>query len=325
MDAAKLDWLGVTDHNEVVGGRWPDGVRDYQWWYTQKAVDLMSHPPVFIGAYSYEHSLSRPSGHRNVLFLKRGAPLRVADRERVPDDNLPPNLWKWMQEHAMTQPGQRLVIVPHTFAERSQPLADWNWENPSFDCLVEMYQGARSSYEAFRQPIGEKRGSSQIDEAGHYAQDALAKGYIYGFVSFSDHGSTHNSWAAVWVPSEDREGLFDGLLARRTYAASDEMLVRTTADSHMPGEQFTASASKPPQIEANITAPDKLLRIDVVKDGKYIYTTRPQGKIATLSFRDTAATPGKHYYYLRVFQRDTEKPEGDPEIAWTSPWYVTYQ
>ena len=33
MDAAQLDWLGTSDHNEVVGGRWPDGLRDYQWWY----------------------------------------------------------------------------------------------------------------------------------------------------------------------------------------------------------------------------------------------------------------------------------------------------
>jgi len=36
MDAAQLDWLGTADHNEVVGGTWPDGLRDYQWWWTQK-------------------------------------------------------------------------------------------------------------------------------------------------------------------------------------------------------------------------------------------------------------------------------------------------
>lgn len=29
--------------------------------------------------------------------------------------------------------------------------------------------------------------------------------------------------------------------------------------------------------------------------------------------------------YLRVFQTDTEKPDGDPEVAWTSPWFVPYQ
>ena len=80
MDAAQLDWLGTSDHNEVATN-WPDGLRDYQWWYVQKTVDLMSHPPVFIGVYSYEHSLNRPSGHRNILFLKRGGPLRVVDRD----------------------------------------------------------------------------------------------------------------------------------------------------------------------------------------------------------------------------------------------------
>jgi hypothetical protein len=323
MDAAQLDWLGTSDHNEVAAG-WPDGLRDYQWWTVQKTVDVMSHPPVFIGVYSYEHSLGRPSGHRNILFLKRGGPLRVANRA-IAADNLPPNLWQYMTEHALTQPGQKLVIVPHTFGERRQPLADFNWPNARFDCLLEIYQGARSSYEAWRLPQGERRGSTQIDEKGHFAQDALAAGNIYGFVSFSDHGSTHNSWAAVWAPSEDREGLFDGLYERRTYAASDEMIVKATAAGHMPGQAFTAEAGGAPAIEASVSAPDTILRIDVVKDGKYIFTTRPEARTAKISFRDNDAKAGKTYYYLRVFQRDTERPEGDPEVAWTSPWYVTYR
>src|SRR5207302_3516158 len=66
-----------------------------------------------------------------------------------------------------------------------------------------------------------KRGHTQLDQGGHFAQDALARGNRYGFVSFSDHGSTHNSWAAVWATTEDRAGLFDAMAARRTYAASD--------------------------------------------------------------------------------------------------------
>jgi Protein of unknown function (DUF3604) len=324
MDAAQLDWLGTSDHNEVTGGRWPDGLRDYQWWTTQKTVDLMSHPPVFFGVYSYEHSLARPSGHRNVLFLKRGGPLRIADRERKPEDNLPPNLWQWMRENAYQQPGQQVVIVPHTFGERTQPLADFNWENPKFDCLLEIYQGARSSYEKWRLPVGEKRGPSQVDEPGHFAQDALAKG-AYGFVSFSDHGSTHNSWAAVWAPTEDRAGLFDGMLARRTYAASDEIMIKATADGHMVGDDLTASVSKPPVIQADVSAPNTILRIDIVKDGKYIFTTQSHGRTASLRFQDTDVKPGKSYYYIRVFQTDTENPTGDPEVGWTSPWFVTYQ
>jgi len=324
MDAAQLDWLGTSDHN-IVTNNWPDGLRDYQWWYVQKTADLMTHPPVFIGIYSYEHSLGAPSGHRNMLFLKRGGPLRVVDRVNKPDDNLPPNLWEWVKANVFQQPGQKLVIVPHTFGETSQPVGSFLWDNPAFDCLLEIYQGARSSYEAWQLPAGEKRGNSQLTEKGHFAQDALNRGNLYGFVSFSDHGSTHNSWASVWAPKEDREGLFDGMLARRTYAGSDEIIVKATADGHMVGEQFNAAAGKGPRIAAQIDAPNTIVRVDVVKDGKYIYTTRPNSRSTTLRFQDNDAKAGKAYYYLRVFQTDTENPEGDPEVAWTSPWFVTYK
>jgi hypothetical protein len=323
IDAAQLDWLGTADHNEALGGRWPDGLRDYQWWYTQKIVDLMTHAPQFIGIYSYEHSMARPAGHRNILFLKRGAPLRPIDRVKVPEDNLPPNLWKWMEANVFTQDGQKAVVVPHTFA--AGPLADWNWPNARFDCLLEIYQGCRGSYEAYRLPEKEKRGPTQVDDPGHYAQDALAKGNVYGFVSFSDHGSTHNSWAGVWALSEDRKGILDAMYERRTYAASDEIILKVSASGHMPGKEFAAAPGAAPEIEASVHAPDEILRVDVVKDGRYVYTARPRGRSASIRFRDRDASPGRSYYYLRVFQRDTENPEGDPEIAWVSPFYVTYR
>ena len=162
-------------------------------------------------------------------------------------------------------------------------------------------------------------------EQRRMAQDALNRGNLYGFVSFSDHGSTHNSWASVWAPKEDREGLFEAMLARRTYAGSDEIIVKATADGHMVGEQFIAAVGKAPRINAQIAAPDTILRVDVIKDGKYIFTTRPDSRRTTLHFQDRDAKPGKTYYYIRVFQTDTENPTGDPEVAWTSPWFVTYQ
>ncbi len=325
IDAAQLDFLGTADHNEVTGGGWPDGLRDYHWYWVQKAVDLFTHDPVFVGMYSYEHSMASPGGHRNVLFLKRGAPLRMIDRGKGYDsaDNSPPAMWKFWEEKVLSQPGQKSVIVPHTFA--SGPLADWKWPNARFDCLLEIYQGCRGSYEAWRTPAKEKRGGTQTDLEGHFAQDALRAGNVYGFVSFSDHASTHNSWAAVWALSENRRGIIDGMYDRRTFAASDEIIVRASAAGHMPGEEWEAPVSRPPRIEAKIEAPDTILRIDIVKDGKFVYTARPNARAAELNFQDMEAKPGKSYYYVRVFQRDTEKPEGDPEIAWASPFYVTYK
>ena len=113
------------------------------------------------------------------MRCKRGAPLRFVDREKGINapDNSPPELWKWMEANVFRQPGQRSVIVPHTFG--AGPLADFNWPNARFDCLLEMYQGCRGSYEAWRLPDKEKRGPTQTDEPGHFAQDALAKGNRY--------------------------------------------------------------------------------------------------------------------------------------------------
>ncbi len=325
IDAAKMDFVGPSDHNEVLGGRWPDSLRDYQWWYAQKMVDLYTHAPKFWGIYTYEHSMNRPGGHRNVLYLKRGGPLRPIDREKGPEapDNTPPVMWKWMEDNPLSQDGQKVVVVPHTFA--AGPLADWNWEPSPLDCLLEIYQGARGSYERFETPDGEKRGGTQVDEPGHFAQDALNKGHRYGFVSYSDHGSTHNSWAAIWVDEPTREALFDAMLARRTFASSDEIYVKATAGGHMVGEEFTASASDPPEIRVEIEAQDEILRVDVVKNGEYVFTQRPGGRKATLTYKDSEAGLGESYYYVRVFQRDTEEPDGDPEIAWTSPFFIEYE
>lgn len=325
LDAAQMDFVGPSDHNEVLGGRWPDSLRDYQWWYAQKLVDVYTHAPKFWGIYAYEHSMARPAGHRNVLYLQRGGSLRPIDRQKGLDapDNAPTALWDWMRRITLVRPGQQAVIVPHTFA--ASPLADWNWTPAPFDCLLEIYQGARGSYERWRTPDGEKRGGTQTAKPGHFAQDALAEGHRYGFVAFSDHGSTHNSWAAVWTESATRAALFDAMLARRTYAASDEIAVRAAADGHMVGEEFAASAEDPPTIAVEVEAPDEILRIDIVRNGEYVYTQRPGGRKASLSYKDAAAEPGESYYYVRVFQRDPEKPDGDPEIAWTSPFFVNYQ
>ena len=115
------------------------------------------------------------------------------------------------------------------------------------------------------------------------------------------------------------------MLARRTFAASDEIYVKATAAGHMVGEEFSASASSPPEIVVDVEAQDEIMRIDVVKDGEYVFTQRPGGRSATLRYKDAEAEPGESYYYVRVFQRDPEKPDGDPEIAWTSPFFVSYE
>jgi len=325
LDAAQLDFIGITDHNQVEAGRWPDGLRDYQWWWNQKAADLFHHPPTFLTVFAYEHSLGTPAGHRNMIFSQRGAPLRVVDR-RVPDDNLPPRLWEWMRTNILgREPKQKVVDIPHTFAETRQPQARWDWENPPLEPLLEIYQGDRSSYEYAGAEPGTRRGNSQLPEAGSFAQDALNKGYRYGFISSSDHASTHNSYAGVYAEDLTRDAILNALLARRTFAASDDIILDVSMGNHRLGEEFHIKASQAPRINVYVKAPNDILRIDIVKNGKFIYTTRPTGREARFTYVDNDAQAGPCYYYVRVIQRDIEAPADDPEMAWGSPFFVVYE
>ncbi|HUG89803.1 MAG TPA: hypothetical protein VML55_03155, partial [Planctomycetaceae bacterium] len=65
LDAGRLDWMGNGDHDNGNG-------HEYMWWQIQKKFDLVHNPPQFVAAMTYERSVRYPSGHRNVMFPRRG-------------------------------------------------------------------------------------------------------------------------------------------------------------------------------------------------------------------------------------------------------------
>lgn len=156
---------------------------------------------------------------------------------------------------------------------------------------------------------------------------------MYGFVSFSDHGSTHNSWAGVWAEDVSREAILDAMLARRTFGSSDEIVMRISAQDpsadppreYPAGAQFAAKAASPIRLKIDAAAPDVIRRVDVVRDGRYVYTAEPDTREFQFTFQEMNVDKGQNYYYVRVIQRDPEDPLGDPEIGWASPFFVTYE
>ncbi|MCC6540414.1 MAG: hypothetical protein IT162_22900, partial [Bryobacterales bacterium] len=68
IDAAAMDFLAITEHNF--------GVEDeYDWWRSQKLVDLFRVGNAFVPLFGYERSATYPNGHRNIIFSYRGAPV----------------------------------------------------------------------------------------------------------------------------------------------------------------------------------------------------------------------------------------------------------
>jgi len=59
-------------------------------------------------------------------------------------------------------------------------------------------------------------------------------------------------------------------------------------------------------------------KLQLIRDGNYIYQSSPGKQVAELNYRDLEAGPGEHWYYVRVEQRNGE-------LAWSSPIWVRYR
>ena len=310
LDAARLDFLAITDHND-------DVEEPYSWWLSQKVADGFQLQN-FVAFYAYERSLQYPNGHRNIFFIRRGARI------------LPILAWG---EGEGWEGSERLfwylkrndgISIPHTTATGSG--TDWRDSDPEVEHLVEIFQGMRDTYEYPGAPS-----PKTLDPSPTLAQDdspprrfgsawnALAKGLRLGFVASSDHHSTHMSYACLIAEKLSLDGLLEAIRARRAYAATDNIIVDVryfgSDGEHLMGEQFASEV--PIRIKVRIVGTDRIERVDLIRNNEIIYTISPRQPETAFEFAETDPLPGESYYYLRVMQKDGE-------MAWGSPAWVTY-
>ncbi len=309
LDAGRLDWMGNGDHDNGFG-------QEYMWWQIQKISDLYHNPPHFIAALTYERSVRYPSGHRNVMFARRGIrPLpRLSGNQRLygtPDEGAPDVklLYDYLKHF-------RGICAVHTSGTNMG--TDWRDNDPDVEPIVEIYQAHRHNYEHFGAP----RSATKQTQIGGYQPagfvwNALAKGYRLGFQSSSDHVGTHMSYAIVLTDDPSRQGILDAFRARRCYAATDNIVLIVQSGDHLMGEEFTTD--RPPSFEITVKGTAPLGKVHIIRDNKYIYTHTSEDKEATFQYTDADAKPGsKHYYYVRVDQ-------SDGNLAWGSPMWITFQ
>jgi len=306
MDAAAMDYFAVTDHQS--------GVQEYTWWRSQKSSDMFHVPGTFTALYGTERSLGYPNGHRNLMFAKRGVhilPITPAEQKASTGPVLYPYLKK--------NDGIAMSHTSHTTMG-----TDWRDNDQALEPIVEIFQGARTSAEHEGAPLAPTEKRTEL-WAGNYRPlgfvwNAWARGYKLGVQASSDHVSTHTSYACVIAENSSREGLLDAMRKRHTYAATSNIVLdyRLTVggQTYLQGDELSAQAL--PEVSAKIVGSGPLKKVVVVRDNAYVFSKEPEGETFDLRYRENSLTPGQHYYYVRVEQKDGN-------VAWSSPIWIAYQ
>jgi hypothetical protein len=199
---------------------------------------------------------------------------------------------------------------------------DWRDNDPKVEPFVEIYQGDRNSYEMEEAPragYDPKSGKKPANIAGWfpkgYVNNALGKGYRLSFQSSSDHWSTHISYCMVLAERYDRAGILEALKKRHSYGATDNIIVDVRSGPHIMGDAFTTKEA--PALQVRVVGTGPLDRIDVLRDSRVVDTLKADGREYRGDWTDPRPSPGRHYYYVRVLQKDRQ-------LAWGSPLWVEY-
>lgn len=315
IDVAAFDFGGLTDHQG--GGQYP-----YWWWLTEKSCDMYYLAPRFVPLYGYERSVRFPHGHRNIFHAYRGVPIfpfqmKLAQQgvfAGIGAGEVVENDTKLLYEYLHGTGG---LCMSHTSGTSSMG-TDWRDNDPWAEPVVEIYQGARNSYEALTMPRVHQTPDEPDKAPGGFTEkgmlwNAYKFGYRLGTTASSDHGSTHISYSMIFTPSNDRQAILDSMRRRQTYGGTDNLIVEFWANGKFQGSEFEAKDKVELKLKAVGTS--RIKQIQFIRNNAPLRTETPGKEQVDLAFVDTLPQPGLNWYYARITQEDGE-------IAWSSPVWV---
>ena len=289
-----LDFASASDH-------------DWHWMTSSKYKALQAYPAVlsrdgeFLALCGYEWSGSdyrrRRYGDRTIIFPHPYSPVfRITD----PESDTPQKL------HAKLASIGAIDWAHHVGAPFA--VMDWTTHDKVIEPVMEMVSG-HGVYETYDRssavPVWLKKppvGKTSI-------QDGLAIGERFGLVGSSDShtglSGYSNGMLAIYAEALTHDAIMDALRHRRTFAVrgGEKMLVEFRVNGAFMGREIKAEA--PPRIEVSVKAQSPVEKIEIVRDGRYVYSS-PQSHF---EYRDTEIGT---YYYARVWL-------ADGKYAWTSP------
>jgi hypothetical protein len=183
------------------------------------------------------------------------------------------------------------LSIPHTSG--TDMGTDWRDNDPNLEPVVEIFQGARSSYEMAGAPyVADPSGDPKFaprarHEAAGMVVNAWAKGYRLGVISSSDHYSTHISCAMVYTADGSR-GILDAIRRHHTYGAMDNIILDVAMGKHF-GDVFTLGARA---AEGESTRyPSRVARVGNSRQ-QNCYTVQPKQQQVQFGSKTAISPPG---------------------------------
>ncbi len=349
-DLAGLDFLGTSDHTDVGKIYSP-----YEWWHTQRQVDVFHAPGRFASLYAYEREQPFPWGHRNIVFAQRGGPIIYINRafyRASPWQKMlpvaagmqaiqPSELWDLLKRY-----DHPVAIISHTGATSMG--TDWTqYENGidnTYENTVEIFQGARVSYEGIGLPqptVGLRKGENYTPHKLAGEEHAKPPGVITDFdAGFANPRGFNNGVYQKALEVGHKLGVF----------ASSDHIATHTSFGGVYVEEFTregivngfkarrtcAATDKifvelscdkhlmgevftmqgKPTLAFRVEGTAPVARITVVRNEQNYHVIEPGAKAIATTWTDEAALAGENRYYLRIEQTDGN-------MAWSSPLWIT--
>lgn len=350
-DLAGLDFLGTSDHTDV--GKKYD---PYEWWHTQRHVDVFYAPGSFASLYAYEREQPFPWGHRNIVFARRGGPIVYINRALYRESQwqetlpvaagiqaiLPEELWDILKRY-----NQPCAVISHTGATGMG--TDWTkYEkgiDNAYENTVEIFQGARVSYEglgAAQPTVGLRKTEAYTPAKLEPKNQPMPPAPITDFESGNRNPAAYNN------------GVYQKALAEghklSVFASSDHIATHTSFGG-VYVEEFTREgiiagfkarrtcaatdkifvelscgehlmgevfeSKEAPVLAFRIAGTAPIKRVTVVRNEQNHHVIEGRDRELSGTWTDAQPLKGENRYYLRIEQ-------ADGNMAWSSPMWITY-
>ena len=251
---------------------------------------------------------------------------------------------------------EEAIVVPHHTGIHWRPQERYYAERDPWIPLLEIYSSHglseafwpehALSYEYNRTRGLENKHATSLDRPV-YARDAWQQGRRYGVVAGSDDhmgqaGKPVKGLTAVYSAENTREGIWQGLKARRCYGATGERILldfRISAGDQCceMGEELFVEAGEVLAVEVEVYGTDEIGFVEVARlrldEGTWesAFLDRQMvrdpfaesGTVDPMDFKVRFEEPfvSDALYYLRVGQR--KQVDNYPVFAWSSPIWVT--